>query len=220
MAWLALVLLLLAVVALPLVSIKATQEREAVTEREMDTLVRACVAFYRDTHELPQRLRDLVVRPTGAAGERWAGPYTGTEATAPGALPDCLVDAWDQPYEIIPGVDSSLTIYSAGPDPDDLEDDIVRWFSVWSQRQEETLDRLGTVNAAIDRYLRLHPDRPFAAGVPALIATLRADRFLGSDASLEQDGWGEEWIGDPPDQSPILRLTSRHLRRGPPVRGG
>src|SRR5262249_6942815 len=162
-------------VAMPLVRLKANREREDATQLEMDRLVSACLSYFRDTHELPHRLKDLAQHPGGAAGHGWAGPYIDSDPSPPGSIPDYLMDAWNQPYEVIPGTDSYITIYSAGADHDDVQDDIVRWIDVTPQRRETTMERLGILNAAIDRHLRVHPDRRFQDGVAALLAELRAE---------------------------------------------
>jgi hypothetical protein len=212
-------LLLLAGIALPLAHLKATRYREELTEREMDKLVAACLSYFHDTNELPHRLKDLAVRPSSGV-HGWAGPYIGANPVKPGATPDYLMDAWDQPYEVIPETESYITIYSAGAHQDDLEDDIVRWIDVSPQRREATLERLGVLNAAIDHYLHVHPGSKFLEGVGALLDALREEHFVSTDGSLRQDGWGQAWIADPPDQSPILRLTSRHFLRGSSAGGG
>lgn len=205
------ILTMLAGIAVPLVYLEVTREREDATAREMDHLVSACLCYFHDTLRLPEQVADLAVGPGGVVG--WAGPYIAYGATRPGSDPDYLVDAWDRRYEIIPGNDSHITLYSSGAEVEDLQDDIVRWIDVTPQRRELTLERLSIVNAAIDRYLRVHPDHRFLLDVAGVIATLRAAGYLNRDRELEEDGWGHAWIPDPPGLPPILRLTSRHLLR-------
>jgi general secretion pathway protein G len=203
----------LAAVAVPVAGTVLDQGYSKASRIEMKNLAEATQAMYRDTWTLPTEAADLLIDP-GTAG--WSGPYL------PGAFTDKIsglggyeVDGWSVAYDFaISGY--VLTITSAGPDGTvGSADDLALPIDVTPILRDETLERLDTINAAVQNYNLLYQlTEPLPAGYASIRSALVAKGYLPDAAAYETDAWGDAFTEDPLGLAPVVRVTSTHLAAG------
>ena len=100
----------------------AERARKRATRTSLKNMQQQIDMFKSDTGKYPQKLSDLVEKPTGALGKDWEGPYLKKE----------LFDGWKQEFEYkrTPGGKHPYDLYSygkGGPEGAAEEDEIDVW---------------------------------------------------------------------------------------------
>lgn len=207
------ILALLAGAAVPVTTRLTTHRARAATKVELQLLADACAEHFRDTRALPGALEDLLVDPDRPG---WSGPYLpGIVADDRSRLPGYLVDGWSRPYDYA-AAGSVATIASRGADGRPDADDPRIELDVTPIRRARTLECLALVNDAVRAYNRAGSVEPLAGAWERAYEQLVAAGFLPRSPDFERDAWGDPFVPDPPEGTPVVRFTSRRLLGGAP----
>ena len=100
----------------------AERAKKRATRTTLTNIQQQIQMFKSDTGKYPQKLSDLVDKPSGALGKEWEGPYFKKEPR----------DGWKQEFEYkrTPGGKHSFDLYSygkGGPEDSSEEDEINVW---------------------------------------------------------------------------------------------
>ena len=205
------ILSILATAAVPLTTKLINSKSRSATESEIRSLSDAVAEHFRDTGRLPANLDGLLTDP-GLAG--WTGPYIGISAQDKVAgAPGHNFDAWSRPYNLAIAGDR-FTITSQGADAQSgTADDIRLDLDVTFIRRQATLSELSIINQAVSLYnAQYMVSAPLPLNWRTALNRLVARRFLPAGTTYLGDGWNQNYVADPSNRTPVVKITSVNLR--------
>lgn len=212
-SWLALVLLASVVGVLMLAAVPATRQvrsGRAVrdTQVELERIVQASGAFFRDVRRLPDDVEEL---SSGDGVLGWDGPYLESTEGLPGEL---ARDGWGRAYRFV-AVGDRLEVRSAGADGElGTRADMVEALDVSWMRVEETIDALREIERALALYNGQYVETdPLPADWGLAMQRLVDEGLLADERRLRNDGWGLVFEADPPAVVPLRAVRSPRLDR-------
>lgn len=199
--------------AIPVISAQVDRSKRDETKEELNALKIAVEGYFHDVWALPGDLNELLMNNAGVSG--WVGPYINPPLdTHKSTLPVITKDAWNNDYTVTYPSASRMDLASPGPDgafatPDDISIQI----DVTFIRRKATLEEVEIINHAINAYNSVYLETdPLIPNWTLIFQKLQATGFLPSgDPDLATDGWGSDYIPDPPGMSPVVRITSPNL---------
>lgn len=171
-----------------------------------------------DTLQTPNDISQLRNRPSGVPG--WNGPYTGAgvESNQPGAPGGGYgQDAFGRNIYIQRINATAIRIRSAGENGiQNDSDDIFVVIDIFPALRDETLRRIATINAAIQRYnITLSPGDSLPVNWNAAFPLLVQGKFLPNDPRYLKDAFGTTYTADPPGITPVVKVKSPKLKSTP-----
>lgn len=206
-------LALLVGAALPLRSRLVTHGARGETRATLDRLGESAVAYLRETNAVPASIADLLEPRDRRGGSGSPGP--GAARGPARARARRGVDAWQRELRLVRR-GHTLCLTSAGEDGEfGSRDDLSLELSVPWLRREKTLEQLRVLNRAIVLYNGEHQVRdPLPADWGPALDRLVARGCLPSAAPYRLDGWGDEFVADPPRSTPVVRVRSVNVSAG------
>ncbi len=205
------ILSILATAAVPLTTKLINSKSRSATESEMRSLADGVAEYFRDTGRLPTNLDALLVDP-GFAG--WTGPYIGvaSQDKVAGAAGHNF-DGWSRAYELAIAGDR-FTIRSVGADSQSgTADDIRLDLDVTFIRRQTTLSELAIINQAVSLYnAQYMVTAPLPANWRTALNRLVARGFIPAGTTYLRDGWNQNYVADPSNRTPVVKITSVNLR--------
>lgn len=204
------ILTILAGAAIPLTSTIINSTARRATLSEIEGLASAAREYFEDTGALPPTIGDMLVDP-GING--WTGPYLGGVTTdrLTGAT-SFEVDSWSRPYTVTITGDVWNCRSSGGDATAGTDDDIDINLDVTGVRRQVSLDRLATINVAINRYnADWGSTEPLSSDWNLAFNSLVVRGYLPNSTVYQLDGWGDTFSADPPGALPVVRATSPNL---------